>query len=117
MAIFNNLFTKDTEEESITPQHSVIIKFDYGMESLDPLFELEDKLEIIIEEAEAGELDGHEIAMDGSDGFLYMYGPNAEVLFKTIKPVLDEAAFIKGGVATLRFGPPEDGAHEIDIDL
>ena len=98
-------------------EHSVIIKFDYGMDSLEPLHDLEDKLESIIDDAGVGELDGHEIAMDGSDGFLFMYGPNAEILFKTIKPVLDETSFIKGGIATLRFGPPEDGVHEIDIEL
>ena len=67
-------------------QHAVIITFNYGIEELDDLFELESKLRNAIELKQVGEYDGHEIAMDSSDGTLYMYGPNAETLFKCIKP-------------------------------
>lgn len=117
MGLFDKLFGKAPMQNNKEPEHAVIIYFDYGMESLDPLFELCDKLENVIEAAAVGEFDGHEIAMDGSDGSLYMYGPNAETLFKTVKPTLDEVPFIKGAIAKLRFGPPEEGVREIDIKL
>jgi hypothetical protein len=55
----------------------------------------------------AGELDGHEIAMDGSDGFMYIYGPSADRLFEVIEPVLKATDFMQGAKAQLRYGPPE----------
>ncbi len=114
---FDKLFGNAPKQANKEPQHAVIVYFDYGMESLDPLFELCDKLDKVIEAAAVGEFDGHEIAMDGSDGSLYMYGPNAETLFKVIKPTLDKIPFIKGAIAKLRFGPPGEGAREIDVEL
>jgi hypothetical protein len=52
-----------------------------------------------------------------SDGFLYMYGPNAENLFKAVKCILEETDFTKGSLATLRFGGPGSGAREIEIEI
>jgi hypothetical protein len=98
-------------------QHAVIISFNYGIEELDELFELEDKLRNAIELKRVGEYDGHEIAIDSSDGTLFMYGPNAETLFKCIKPILDETEFMRGAIAQLRFGPPSDDVKEIEIEL
>ena len=98
-------------------QHSLIITFNYGIEELDELFQLEDKLRDAIELKHVGEYDGHEIAIDSSDGTLFMYGPNAEALFKCVKPILDETEFMRGAVAQLRFGPPSDDVKEIEIEL
>ncbi|SEO40420.1 hypothetical protein SAMN05660816_02833 [Niastella yeongjuensis] len=99
------------------PEHAVIVRFKYGIDGLDALFELEDMLEKVVTENEVGEYDGHEIAMDYGDGTLYMYGPNAESLFKTVQPVLKECDFMNGAKAKLRFGPPEDGVTEIEIEV
>lgn len=98
-------------------EHAVIVHFNYGIEELDPLFELCDKLEKVIEKENVGLFDGHEIAMDNSDGFLYMYGPNAETLFKTVRPTLKSSEFMKGATAVLRFGPAEKEASEIEVDV
>lgn len=46
-----------------------------------------------------------------------MYGPNAEKLFIAIKEELEKTDFMKGAIATLRFGPPEDGVKEIDVEI
>jgi hypothetical protein len=99
------------------PGHAVIVHFTYGIDELDPLHDLENKLAKVITENEVGEYDGHEIAIDGSDGFLYMYGYNAETLFKTVKPTLKATEFMKGATATLRFGPPEDGVMTIEVEI
>ncbi len=98
-------------------KHSVIIQFRYGLEELDPLHQLEMELTKLISEKGVGEYDGHEIAMDLSDGFLYMYGPNAEALFKGVQPLLERTEFMKGAIANLRFGPPEEGVSEIEVKL
>ena len=93
-------------------QHAVIVRFDYGQTDLSPLHELEDKLTDAIESASAGEFDGDEVAMDGSDGTLYMYGPSADRLFDVVRPVLASADCIHNAVATIRYGSPENGVQE-----
>ena len=81
------------------------------------MHDLEKKLEKVIKEQGVGEYDGHEVAVDMSDGFLYMYGLNAEELFKTVKPTLEQTDFTKGALARLRFGGPGSGTKEIEIEI
>lgn len=93
-------------------EHSIIVTFYNFAEKfwreesrpLDPLFELEDELEERLQGNQAGELDGHEIALDGSDGFLFLYGPDADALYSVIEPVLRASLVTQGGHATLRYG-------------
>ena len=102
----------EKNKEESPPEHAVIVHFTYGGTDLSVLFELEERIEEAIAKASAGELDGNEVAADGSDGYLYMYGPDANRLFETIEPVLKASEFMKGARVTLRYGPPEDGIPE-----
>jgi hypothetical protein len=95
--------------------HAVIVHFSYGSTDLSRLFALEDELVEALEMADAGEFDGNEMAADGSDGYLYMYGPDANILFNAIKPTLESADFMKNAKVKLRFGPPNEGAREVDV--
>jgi hypothetical protein len=96
--------------------HAVILKFfDFGKRfwgsndrDLGALFDLEDKLIEAITAADVGELDGNEIAVDGSDGFIFMYGLDARALFAAAEPVLRASPVAKGGEVTLRFGGAND---------
>lgn len=47
-----------------------------------------------IDEAAVRELDGNEIAVDLSDGSLYMYGPDAEALLVVVRPFILAATCI-----------------------
>ena len=94
--------------------HAVIVHFDYGSTNLQPLFQLEKRLETAIGEARAGELDGNEVATDGSDGYLYMYGPDADALFRAVRPVLEACPFMRGARVRVRYGPPADGVREVE---
>ncbi len=98
-------------------EHAVIVRFDYGSTDLDPLFAVEDRLEQVISAAAVGEYDGNEVAASGDDGTLYLYGPDADALFAVVKPVLASAACLRNAVATLRYGPPEDGVHEVEVPV
>lgn len=98
-------------------EHAVIVHFIYYKDELDPLHELDTRLEKAIRESGVGYYDWHEIAMDDSDGFLYMYGPNAGELFKVVKPILEATDFTRGAVATLRFGPAGCEAKEIEVEI
>jgi hypothetical protein len=99
------------------PEHAVIVHFTYGSTDLSRLFELENKLEAAIEEAKVGEYDGNDVAVDGSDGYLYMYGANADALFEVVRPILEATEFMKGAKAKLRYGPPADGVRVVELKI
>lgn len=92
--------------------HAVVVHFAYGSTDLKKLFALEDELEKAILAVNAGEFDGNEVATDGSDSYLYMYGPNADKLFDAVKPVLEKTPFMRGAKAKLRYGPPQAASQE-----
>jgi hypothetical protein len=99
------------------PEHAVIVHFQYGSTDLARLFVLEEQLERAILTADAGEFDGNEVAADGSDGYLYMYGPDADRLFAAVRSALESAEFMRGARVKLRYGPPEEGVKEIEVEL
>lgn len=99
------------------PEHAVIVEFLYGTTDLGPLFALEEELESAIAGADVGEYDGNEIAVDGSDGCLWMYGPDADALFGVVKPILFRTPFMQGAIARLRYGPPGGDAREIAVPI
>ncbi|MGG9971164.1 hypothetical protein ACQ33O_05150 [Ferruginibacter sp. SUN002] len=122
MSIFKKLFGKKSIElsnfiDNNESEQAVIIYFDYKKDNLEPLHSLEKQLEKIINDTMVGEYDGHEIRTDYNDGILYMYGPNAEVLYKTIKPILEATDFMIGATANIRFGPPSAGVKEIEVRI
>jgi hypothetical protein len=96
-------------------QHSVVVQFyDFAekfwtdeAQTLDALLALEDELSEALEGTEIGEVDGHEVAIDGSDGFLFLYGPDADALFAAIEPILRKSPVMAGADATLRYGDPD----------
>ena len=96
--------------------HSVVVQFyDFAgkfwtenQRSLDPLFALEHELTAALDGTDVGELDGNEIAIDGSDGFLFLYGPDADALFALIEPILRKSVVMAGADATLRYGDPDE---------
>jgi len=98
-------------------QQAVIIVFNYGLEEDESFYELSDKLRTEVDESGLGEYDGHEIAMDNSDGSFYMYGPDAKKLYEVIKKTIEKTPFMEGAHVILRFGPPEPGVKEISFTL
>src|ERR1700686_4207804 len=104
MGLLSRLF-KAKEPDNKHPEHAVIVHFFYGSTNLQHVYALEDSLRNAVSEAAAGEYDRYEVAADGSDGFFYLYGPDAEALYRVISPVLATASFMQGATITLRFGP------------
>ena len=115
MGLLSRIFGKQHTKTTAWNEQAVIIHFQYGLDGLQPLYDLEAKLKDLIEKEDKGVFDGHEIALDLSDGFLYMYGANAESLYKAVRPLLQQITFMKGATALLRFGLPEDGVQEIRV--
>jgi hypothetical protein len=93
-------------------QQAVIIEFNYGLEKDEPFYDLSEKLRIVVGESGLGEYDGHEIAMNNSDGSFYLYGPDAKKLYELVKDTIEKTSFMAGANIRLRFGPLEDGVKE-----
>jgi hypothetical protein len=108
---------KKTLVKKNKPEHAVVVHFMYGINSLEPLHALENELSRIIKVSGVGFYDGHEVAVDDSDGFLYMYGPNAEHLFKVVKPILEKAEFMKGAKAYLYFRYGNAKQTELEVEI
>lgn len=56
-----------------------------------------------MEKNNLGIYDGHEIALDNTDGSFHMYGPSAEAIYIAIKPTLEQTDFMRGAEARLKF--------------
>ncbi|MCB0666778.1 MAG: hypothetical protein KDC80_13180 [Saprospiraceae bacterium] len=97
--------------------HTIIVSFNYGIDSLDPLHQLGDRLSYILDQSGDGFYDGHEIAMDDSDGSLFIYANNAENVYKLIEPVLMEVEWMSGASVFLQFGNQRDSAKSIEFIL
>ena len=81
---------------------------DIGMEALDALLVLQQQLTSAVEETGLGEVDGNEIALDDSEGSLWLYGPDARAMLKAALPVMCHSALAPGGRAILRYGEAAD---------
>jgi len=117
MGFFSRLFGGRGPSPPPKREHAVIVHFKYGHTDLGPLFQLEEQLEHLIAESGVGEYDGNEVAVDSSDGALYMYGPDADKLFAVVRPILERNTVIREAVATLRYGPPVDGVKCVEVRL
>ena len=80
------------------------------------LMKLEQRIEQSIKKAGVGEFDGDEFG-DG-ECVWYMYGPDAEALYRAVEPIVREAATQAGSFVVKRRGDPGDpNAKEERIEL
>ena len=79
-----------------------------GLDDLDALVALQEQLAQVIEPRGIGEVDGNEIAVDGSEGSLYAYGPDARAILQAALPVVCRSPLAAGGHVYLRYGDLDD---------
>lgn len=115
MGIFDK--SKKSEMPVAAPEHAVIVQFNYMPATLDELSALEEQLEKAIVAADAGEFDGNEVALDGRDTLLYMYGPDADRLYAAIEPVLMMWDALSEARVRLRYGPPGGDTRQKTVVL
>ncbi len=110
--------TRASVASTPTPEQAVIVQFDYGSKDWSPFFAFEKELNAAITNAGVGEYDGNELAVDGSDGSLYFYGPDADKLFSVVKVQLSKAKFMKNIRVTIRYGSVNDkNVRETHVEL
>ncbi|MBL8091956.1 MAG: hypothetical protein KF758_02910 [Anaerolineales bacterium] len=93
-------------------QQSVIIHFQYGLDTLDSLHDLENELETILEFAKVGFYDGNEINVNLNDGYMFMYGSDAEKIYEVIFPIIKLFPFMNNATVTLHYELPIGGTKE-----
>ena len=77
---------------------------------------VEDPLIEAIEEAGVGEFDGN--LLGPGEVELYAYGPDADVLFEAMEPILRAVPLKAGSYAIKRYGAADDpGAREVRVEL
>lgn len=103
-------------------EHAVIVHLrldddEFGSEEKrESINELQDALAEAVDEAAAGEFDGDEFGE--GECVLFMYGPDADVLFDAIEPTLKSSPHSKCGFAIKRYGNASDPkAKEIKVEL
>jgi len=110
MGFFGKLFRRRPSPER--PQEWIAVYFklssggEFGnAEERAMVHKFADKLESVIEERQIGVYDGDEYG--NGQGALFMYGPNADLLFDAVYPLLSTWKPLKGGYAIKRYGMAE----------
>ena len=102
-------------EGEVRVEQAVVVKVVGRRLDPDRMAELEDRLERAIRRAGSGEVDGHELDMEGRSGTVYLYGPSADALLDAVAPELATVEWLDEIVARVRYGPP--GARERQVTI
>lgn len=87
---------------------------EYGtQEERDSIHRFTDELSALIRESGIGVFDGDEFG--NGEGGLFMYGPNADLLFNLVEPLLRSWKPLEGGYAIKRYGAPASQSERIDF--
>lgn len=82
---------------------AVMVHFDYYPKDAARIRALERRLESAIKRAGAGELGESELHVDGNDGYLYMFGPDADRLYRASASILKSSRLMDGAEVTERY--------------
>jgi hypothetical protein len=92
-------------EQSLRPPGPVMmVHIDYYPKDLPRIRVLERRLESAIKRAGVGELGETEFHLDGNDGYLYMYGPDADRLDVAVRPILESSTLMINAEVTKHYG-------------
>jgi uncharacterized protein (DUF1786 family) len=82
----------------------MMVHFDYYPKDRAQLRVLEHRLESVIKRAGVGELGETELHVDGNDGYLYMYGPDADRVYEVVSPILKSSKLMADAEVTKHLG-------------
>jgi hypothetical protein len=117
MGLLSRLFGSKNAGRNAPAVQEVEVHFEYGSTNFQHVYALGDQLEAAIAEAKVGEYDGHAVPADGSEGRYFVYGPDAEAIYKVIAPVLEASPLMRGATVTLHYGPQRRGTPKRVIQL
>ncbi len=109
---FLDRFLKSKAPLAATPtQEEQAVLVHIGNEDLEGSIPLQETLHELLESSAAGMYDGNEVGE--GELVLFMYGPDAEILFKHIEPTLRADEFCKGAKVVIRWGGPNAPKREV----
>lgn len=117
MRLFRKLFGKKPDDEHVQTfaEQAVIVHLETHDSMADELFtSLEEALIAMIDHHDLGEYDGNEFGHGSIT--LFIYGPDAELIFSTIEPVLRGHELGRTGHVTIRAGSPGATVRIVDLD-
>ena len=94
-------------------EQEVIAKFRYPHTDIGPLVQLALRVEDAIEGADLGEYGGHEVAEEGDEACMFLYGPDADAICAAVTPVLRKNSLTKSAQITKRSGPNSGSDPEV----
>jgi hypothetical protein len=106
MGLLSRLFGSRNAAKKGASEQEVEVRFAYGSTNFQHVYSLGDKIRLAIVEAKVGEYDGHALPADGSECRYFVFGPDAEAIFRVIAPVLEASPLMRGATVTLHFGLP-----------
>jgi hypothetical protein len=89
--------------------HPIVIKFNYKVEDFNYLDKLQDDIDRAVSFRNIGVYDNYELDEDNNRAIFYLTSTDPEMLFKTIKPILQESPILKGALVDIEMGIAEDG--------
>jgi len=98
-----------TRRAAQIPTHSVLVRFELHSGRLgshderEAIHHLTGELDRMIRSNGAGEFDGDEFGEGACT--LFIYGPDADLLFRAVEPSLRSSPLVRGGTAIKRYGP------------
>lgn len=117
MGLLSKLFGSKGSDKDGPAAQEVEVHFEYGSTNFQYVYALGDQIQTAVAEAKVGEYDGHALPADGSEGRYFIYGPDAEAIYKAIAPVLESSPLMRGATVTLHFGPRKWGTPKRVIQL
>ena len=94
------------------PEDQAVLIYCEG-EDLEASIPLQEKLIALLEDQQVGMFDGNEVG--NGELVLFLYGPDAELLFKFIEPILRADDFCRGARIIIRWGGPNAPKREVTI--
>jgi hypothetical protein len=99
-------------------EQAVLIHLQASGVDFDRVVETEDELIAAVDEKGLGEVDGHELALDGSEVVYFVYGPDADALFAAVEAAIRRFPARQGSYVIKRYGDVDDpNAREVRVDL
>ncbi|HEY6458500.1 MAG TPA: hypothetical protein VIY73_00065 [Polyangiaceae bacterium] len=96
-------------------EQSVMVAAPVAPGGLDRVHAAEGALREAIAHADVGRFDGDEVTPDGHEVTLYAYGPDADLLWAAMAPVLAREPSMRGAAVTIRYGIWHEGMRETHL--
>jgi hypothetical protein len=110
LSVFGKFFKPEPTPTPNPPGEQAVLVYLKG-EDFDLMIDLSEQLIDSLENSDVGMFDGNEIG--GGEAVLFMYGPDAELLFKHVEPVFRKNEFCRGAKAVIQWGNPDAPKREV----